>query len=91
MLIKLPKISEGVPLNLLVSAPSTLFLGLGALFWVPLSLALGRRPVFLLACLCLMLGSLVAAVANKFNLLLVATCIQGFAAGFALSTVSCPN
>ncbi|KAH7016719.1 major facilitator superfamily transporter [Ilyonectria destructans] len=80
------EISKSVPLNLLVSAPSTLFLGLGALLWVPLSLALGRRPVFLLACLFLMLGSLVAAIANKFYLLLAATCIQGFAAGFTFST-----
>ncbi|KPM41129.1 hypothetical protein AK830_g5436 [Neonectria ditissima] len=77
---------QDVPLNLLVSVPSTLCLGLGVFFWVPLSLASGRRPVFLLACVTLMLGTLLAAVANSFGLLLAAVCIQGFAAGFALST-----
>ncbi|KAH7139902.1 major facilitator superfamily transporter, partial [Dactylonectria estremocensis] len=80
------EITEGIPLHLLVSAPSTLFLGLGALFWIPLSLVLGRRPVLLLSCLLSMVGALVAAVADRLMLLLAATCIIGFAAGFALST-----
>ncbi|KAH7129186.1 major facilitator superfamily transporter [Dactylonectria macrodidyma] len=80
------EITGGASLHLLVSAPSTLFLGLGALFWVPLSLVLGRRPVLLLSCFMSMVGALVAAIANKFMLLLVALCILGFAAGFAFST-----
>ncbi|KAK7413386.1 hypothetical protein QQX98_007763 [Neonectria punicea] len=80
------KPGQNVPLNLLVSAPSTLFLGLGVFLWVPLSLAFGRRPVFLLACVMLMFGTLLAAVSGTFNVLLAAVCTQGFAAGFALST-----
>ncbi|KAH9225960.1 hypothetical protein K456DRAFT_1934377 [Colletotrichum gloeosporioides 23] len=73
------------PLNILVSTPSTIFLGLGAFFWIPLSVALGRRPVFLLASVCLTVATVLAANASGFYQLLAALSLQGFSAGLSLS------
>ncbi|TQN67386.1 putative MFS-type transporter [Colletotrichum shisoi] len=73
------------PLNILVSTPSTLSLGLGAFLWIPLSVAVGRRPVFLLASCCLTLATVLAANASGFYQLLGALSLQGFSAGLSLS------
>ncbi|KAL0942093.1 major facilitator superfamily transporter [Colletotrichum truncatum] len=73
------------PLNTLVSTPSTIFLGLGAFLWIPLSVALGRRPVFLLASCCVTLATILAANASGFYSLLGALSLQGFSAGLSLS------
>lgn len=75
------------PLNILVSTPSTIFLGLGAFFWIPLSVALGRRPVFLLASVCLTVATVLAANASGFYQLLAALSLQAFSAGLSLSAV----
>ncbi|GKT57997.1 major facilitator superfamily transporter [Colletotrichum tofieldiae] len=73
------------PLNVLVSTPSTLSLGLGAFLWIPLSVAIGRRPVFLLASCFLTLATILAANASGFYQLLGALSLQGFSAGLSLS------
>ncbi|KIX03500.1 uncharacterized protein Z518_07053 [Rhinocladiella mackenziei CBS 650.93] len=57
-----------------------LFLGLGNLFWVPLSEEIGKRPV-LLMCSCLFfVSSIWSAVAKGWGSLFAARIIQGFAA-----------
>jgi MFS family permease len=70
----------------LVSGP-TLFTGIGAFIWVPLSLAIGRRPAFLLACLLLTAATLWAGVTDNFYQLFVALCLVGVAEGFSTSAV----
>ncbi|KAL2873374.1 hypothetical protein SGCOL_011455 [Colletotrichum sp. CLE4] len=77
--------ADKFPLNLLVSTPSTIFLGLGAFLWIPLSVAVGRRPVFLLASCFLTLATALAANASGFYQLLGALSLQGFSAGLSLS------
>ncbi|KAF6814198.1 major facilitator superfamily transporter [Colletotrichum plurivorum] len=77
--------ADKYPLNILVSTPSTVFLGLGAFLWIPLSVALGRRPVFLLSSCCLTLATALAAHAPGFYSLLGALSLQGFSAGLSLS------
>ncbi|KAJ0162584.1 putative MFS-type transporter [Colletotrichum tanaceti] len=73
------------PLNILVSTPSTIFLGLGAFLWIPLSVAIGRRPVFLLASCLLTISTALAANASGFYQLLAALSLQGFSTGLSLS------
>jgi predicted MFS family arabinose efflux permease len=63
-------------------------MGLGAFLWVPLTLAIGRRPVFLLCTALLTIGTIWAGIASSFYSLLVATCVQGLAEGFSTSAVS---
>ncbi|KAK2056934.1 major facilitator superfamily transporter [Colletotrichum caudatum] len=77
--------SHNFPINILVSTPSTLSLGLGAFLWIPLSVAVGRRPVFLFASCCLTLATVLAANASGFYQLLGALTLQGFSAGLSLS------
>ncbi|OHE98223.1 major facilitator superfamily transporter [Colletotrichum orchidophilum] len=77
--------ADEYPLNILVSTPSTLSLGLGAFLWIPLSVAIGRRPVFLLASCCLILATALAANASGYYQLLGALSLQGFSAGLSLS------
>lgn len=57
-----------------------LFLGLGNLFWIPLSEKIGKRPV-LLMCSCLFFASSIWAAASKgYGSLLGARIVQGFSA-----------
>ncbi|KUJ09727.1 major facilitator superfamily transporter [Mollisia scopiformis] len=74
------------PLTALLSAP-TLFMGFGAFLWIPLTLALGRRPVFLLCTVLLTLSTIWAGIAGSFYQMLAATCLQGLAEGFSTSTI----
>lgn len=62
-------------------------MGIGAFVWIPMSLAVGRRPVFLLAIIVLTTGTLWAGMTKDFHQLLAAVCIIGLAEGFATSTV----
>ena len=57
-----------------------LFLGLGNLFWIPLSLKIGKRPVLLLTAIMFFASSIWSAVAKSWGSLLAARIIQGFAA-----------
>lgn len=73
-------------MEVLVSAP-TLFMGIGAFLWIPLSLAIGRRPVFLLCTVIMLLATMWAGTAGNFYQLLIATCLQGLAEGVNSSMV----
>ncbi|ORY58860.1 major facilitator superfamily transporter [Pseudomassariella vexata] len=75
-------------IEVLVSAPM-LMLGIGAFLWVPLSLAIGRRPVFLLCTLMTFISTISAALAQNFYQLLAAMCVQGLAASSILSLLLC--
>ncbi|CZR66403.1 uncharacterized protein PAC_16304 [Phialocephala subalpina] len=79
-----PEETKPFPLTALQSAP-TLFMGLGAFLWIPMSLALGRRPVFLICTVLLTLSTTWASVASNFYQLLIAVCLQGLAEGFSTS------
>lgn len=71
--ITLQQASYLITLNLL-------FLGLGNLFWVPLSNKIGKRPVLVLCSLTFFLSSIWSAVARSYGSLLGARIIQGFGA-----------
>ena len=62
-------------------------MGLGAFIWIPLSLALGRRPVFVIAATLMFLSSLAAGFARSYYELLASVCVLGLTEGFSLSTV----
>ncbi|KAJ8115240.1 hypothetical protein OPT61_g3067 [Boeremia exigua] len=68
----------------LVTAP-TLCMGFGALLWVPLSLGMGRRPVFLIAALMVLLATIGAGFAASFYQLLTCACFLGLGEGFSLT------
>lgn len=57
-----------------------LFLGLGNLFWIPLSLKIGKRPVLVICALLFFVSSIWSAVAKTWGSLLGARIILGFAA-----------
>lgn len=76
-------------LEALLSGP-ILTLGLAAFLWIPLSLAVGRRPVFLLCTVIMLFATAWAGISESFHQLLAAACFQGLAGGLALSTVSTP-
>ncbi|RVX71035.1 hypothetical protein B0A52_03400 [Exophiala mesophila] len=60
-----------------------LFLGLGNLFWVPLALKIGKRPVWVLCAIIFFASSVWSAVAKDFGSLLGARIVQGFGASAA--------
>jgi MFS family permease len=71
--ISVTKASYLITLNILT-------LGVGNLFWVPLSLKIGKRPVLLLCSLIFFVGSIWSCVAQSYGSLLGARIIQGFGA-----------
>lgn len=64
----------------LMTYPS-MFMGVGNLVCMPLALAIGRRPVYLLSLLLLMASAVWAANAKNYNEHLGARMLLGFAAG----------
>jgi MFS family permease len=64
-------------------------MGVGAFVWIPLSLAVGRRPVFLLCTIILLLATVLAVLSRNLYVHLVAVCLQGLSVGIFSSTVSC--
>ncbi|KAF1920270.1 major facilitator superfamily domain-containing protein [Ampelomyces quisqualis] len=68
----------------LVTAP-TLFMAIGAVVWIPLTIGIGRRPVFLLASITIFLATLGASYAQNFQQLLACVSFLGLGEGFALS------
>lgn len=70
----------------IVTAP-TLFIGIGALLWLPLSIALGRRPVFLVAALMMPLAAIGAAFSTNFHALFGCVCLLGLGQGFSITSV----
>ncbi len=57
-----------------------LFLGLGNLFWIPLSLKIGKRPVLVMCATIFFVSSIWSAVAKNWGSLLGARIILGFGA-----------
>lgn len=57
-----------------------LFLGLGNLFWIPLSLKIGKRPVLVLCAAIFFVSSIWSAVAKSWGSMLGARIVQGFSA-----------
>ncbi|KAK5737160.1 hypothetical protein LTR17_006943 [Elasticomyces elasticus] len=57
-----------------------LFLGLGNLFWIPLSEKIGKRPVLVITSGLFFVSTVWAAVAKSYGSLLGARIVQGFAA-----------
>lgn len=70
----------------IVTAP-TLLIGIGALLWLPLSLALGRRPVFILTALMMPLAGLGAGFSTNFHTLFACVCLLGLGQGFSVTSV----
>lgn len=64
----------------LMTYPS-MFMGVGNLICMPLALAIGRRPVYLLSLLILIASAIWAAYAKTYNAHLGARMLLGFAAG----------
>jgi MFS family permease len=62
-------------------------MAVGAILWIPLTIGMGRRPVFLLASFVLFLATLGAGYVQTFEQLLVCVCFFGIAEGFALTAV----
>ncbi|TLD30354.1 hypothetical protein PspLS_01917 [Pyricularia sp. CBS 133598] len=58
-----------------------LFMGIGAIFWVPCSILLGRRPVILLCAILAAVATACASVTYSLVHLVVVLSIQGFANG----------
>jgi MFS family permease len=55
--------------------------GLGNLVFMPIALAIGRRPVFLFSCARLFVGSVVASQVTNYEYHLAVRIVIGFAAG----------
>lgn len=64
-----------------------LFMGLGNLFWVPISRVIGKRPVYLLALLLLMGTNVWTYYASSYGSLLASRIISGIASSAADATV----
>ena len=73
-------------IDTLVSAP-TFFMGIGAFIWIPMTIWLGRRPVFVTNSVLMLLATVLAAFATSYSILLVAVCLIGLTEGFSLSAV----
>ncbi|KAH6892416.1 major facilitator superfamily domain-containing protein [Thelonectria olida] len=68
-----------------LSSAMTLFMGFGYLFSIPISTAVGRRPVFLTGAAITTISTLWAGLSGSFVQLLVAICLQAIAVGTAIS------
>lgn len=66
-------------------------MAIGAFLWIPLTLALGRRPTFLLAAVVNFSATLGAGFARTFEELLGCICVMGLCVGFGLTAVSSPT
>lgn len=74
----------------MLSSVPTLVTIIGALLWIPLSYAIGRRPVFVLCSVLLTLSIIAAAFSTDFYTHLAARCAQGIMGAFSYSVVSVP-
>lgn len=59
----------------------SMFMGVGNLICMPLALAIGRRPVYLLSLVILIVAAVWAGYARNYNEHLGARMLLGFAAG----------
>ncbi|KAG8675922.1 hypothetical protein FPOAC1_001917 [Fusarium poae] len=70
-----------------LSSAMTLFTGFGFLIGIPLSTAVGRRPVLVSAAVITVLSTLWAGYGEDFIELLLSVCLQGLAAGSATGMI----
>lgn len=70
-----------------LSGSPTLMMGLSFFFWIPMSVAFGRRPLIILSAVMMSVGSLWAGFTNNYHQLLGAICLTGLAGGATLSVV----
>ncbi|KAH3963932.1 hypothetical protein HBH70_230030 [Parastagonospora nodorum] len=71
-------------MDTLVTMP-TLFMAVGSFLWIPLTIGMGRRPVFLIASVTLIVACIGAGYSQSFPQLLACICFLGLAEGFALT------
>ncbi|KAJ9096312.1 hypothetical protein QFC20_006450 [Naganishia adeliensis] len=64
----------------LITVP-TLSMGIGNLVFIPIALAVGRRPVFIFSCALLFVGCIVASQVTNYEYHLAIRIVIGFAAG----------
>jgi MFS family permease len=81
---------EAWQMDTLVTMP-TLFMAVGSFLWIPLTIGMGRRPVFLVASVTLIVACIGAGYSQSFPQLLACICFLGLAEGFALTAVSSLN
>lgn len=74
-------------MDTLVTMP-TLFMAVGSFLWIPLTIGMGRRPVFLIVSVTLIVACIGAGYSQSFQQLLGCICFLGLAEGFALTAVS---
>jgi MFS family permease len=55
--------------------------------WVTFSAVFGRRPIMLLACFILALGSIICAVSKSFTVMLIGRTVQGVGSGGFVAVV----
>ncbi|KAI9708015.1 MAG: hypothetical protein M1820_004219 [Bogoriella megaspora] len=77
-------ISKPFGIDTLISAP-TFFMGIGTFIWIPMTLWLGRRPVFVTSALIMLFAAILAAFATNYYILLLAVSLIGLTEGFSLS------
>ena len=63
-------------------------MGIGAFIWIPLSVAVGRRPVFLLCTVITLLTTVWVGLAGSFYQILVAVSFLGLSVGMSTSMVN---
>jgi MFS family permease len=64
-----------------------LFTAIGAFIWIPLTIGMGRRPVFLLASLLILFATLGTGYSQNFSQLLACMCLMSLGEAFALTAV----
>jgi MFS family permease len=72
----------------LILLDPSLFMGLGNFISMPIALAVGRRPVFLVSCVVQVIALILCATNNGYAWHFAARCVLGLAAG--QSEALCP-
>lgn len=68
-----------------LSGSPTLMMGLSFFFWIPCSVAFGRRPLIILSAILMSVGALWAGFTTNYHQLLGGICLMGLAGGATLS------
>lgn len=70
-----------------LSSSSSIFMGLGSFLWIPLSVAIGRRPIVMFCTILLTASTLWTGFSQNFYQHLAACCLQGIVITVRTSTV----
>jgi MFS family permease len=73
-------------MNNIITIPG-LFMAMGAFIWIPLTIGMGRRPVFLLASLLTLFATLGTGYSQSPSQLMACMCIMSLGEAFALTAV----